>query len=141
MTLIELIVVMVIIGIAAVFFAPNISTWLANYRLRGATRDIVSTLRTAQMKAVSSNLEYRVSFADQTFLLQKGNQSSGSTSWTDEGVAQTLPTGITMSGSLSDNNAQFNPDSTCSTGSLILTSPKGTKKITLTTATGRIKIE
>jgi len=93
------------------------------------------------MKAVSSNLEYRVSFPNQTFLLQKGNLSSGSTIWTDEGVAQTLPSGITMSGSLNNSNAQFNVDSTCSTGSLTLTSSKGSKKITLTTATGRVKVE
>lgn len=140
-TLIELIVVMVIIGIGAVLIAPNIGGFMTHYRLGSVTRDIVSTLRTAQMKAVSTNLEHRVSFANQTFLLQKGNLSSGSTTWTDEGVAQTLPTGITMSGSLNNGNAQFNPDNTCSTGSLTLTSSKGTKTISLTTATGRIKVE
>jgi len=140
-TLIELIIVMVIIAIGAVLMVPNIGGWLPVYRLKGATRDIVSTLRIAQMKAVSSNLEYRVSFPNQTFLLQKGNLSSGSTIWTDEGVAQTLPSGITMSGSLNNSNAQFNVDSTCSTGSLTLTSSKGSKKITLTTATGRVKVE
>jgi prepilin-type N-terminal cleavage/methylation domain-containing protein len=61
-TLIELIVVMVIIGIGAVLFAPNIGAFLPSYRLRSAARDIVSTMRTAQMKAVSTNLNYRVSF-------------------------------------------------------------------------------
>lgn len=140
-TLLELIIVMVIIAIGAVLIAPNIGAWLPHYRLRSATRDIVSTMRTAQMKSVSSNLEYRVSFANQTFLLQKGNKSSSSTTWTNEGVAQTLPTGITMSGSLAVGNAQFNPNSTCSTGSLVLSSSKGIKTITLTTATGRIKVE
>ena len=54
-TLIELVVVMIIIAIGAVLLVPNIGGWLPNYRLRSATRDIVSTLRTAQMKAVSSN--------------------------------------------------------------------------------------
>ena len=52
-TLIELIVVFVIIAILAVLMVPNIGAWLPSYRLRGATRDVVSTLRTAQMKAVS----------------------------------------------------------------------------------------
>jgi len=66
-TLIELVVVMIIIAIGAVLLVPNIGGWLPNYRLRSATRDIVSTLRTAQMKAVSSNLEYRVSFANPNF--------------------------------------------------------------------------
>lgn len=140
-TLLELIIVMVIIGICAVLIAPNIGNWLPVYRLKGATKDIVSTLRTAQMKAVSSNLEYRVSFNNPSFSLERGNLSSGSTIWTAEGATQTLPSGITMSGSLSGGNAQFNPNSTCSTGSLILSSSKGTKTITLTTATGRIRVE
>ncbi len=140
-TLLELIIVMVIIAIGAVLVAPNIGGWLLHYRLRSATRDIVSTMRTAQMKAVSSNLEYRVSFANQTFLLQKGNQSSGSTSWTDEGVAQTLPSGITMSGSLYNSNAQFNPNSTSSSGSLTLTNTKNSTKKIVLHYTGRIRIE
>jgi len=141
LTLIELVIVMAIIAIGAVLIAPNIGGWLPVYRLKGATKDIVSTLRIAQMKAISTNLEYRVSFANQTFLLQKGNLSSGSTNWTAEGATQTLPSGITMSVSLSGGNAEFNPNSTCSTGSLTLTSSKGTKKITLTTSTGRVKVE
>jgi len=141
-TLLELIIVMVIIGIGAVLLAPSIGNWLTIYRLKGTTRDVVSTLRTAQIKAVSSNLEYRVSFANQTFLLQRGNLSSNSTTWTDEGSAQTLPSGITMSGSLNNGSAEFNPNSTCTGGNLILTNTKGTTRtIRLTSATGRINVE
>lgn len=140
-TLIELVVVMIIIAIGAVLLVPNIGGWLPNYRLRSATRDIVSTLRTAQMKAVSSNLEYRVSFANPNFWLERGDLNSGSTIWTAEGAVQTLPSGITMSGSLDGSNAQFNTNSTCSPGSLTLQNTKGTqRKLTLTTATGRVKI-
>ena len=61
-TLIELVVVMAIIAIGAVLVAPNIGAWIPNYRLRSATRDVVSTLRTAQMKAISNNTAYHVSF-------------------------------------------------------------------------------
>ena len=61
-TIIELVVVMVIIAIGAVLLVPNIGTWLPNYRLRSATRDVVSTLRTAQMKAVSTNIRLRGGF-------------------------------------------------------------------------------
>ena len=140
-TLIELVVVFVIIAIGAVLLVPNIGAWLPNYRLRGATRDIASTMRVAQMKAVSSNLEYRVSFANPSFWLERGDQSSGSTNWTTEGAIQILPTGITMSGSLDGSNAHFNTNSTCSSGSLILRNTKGTQRtLTLTTSTGRVKI-
>jgi Tfp pilus assembly protein FimT len=61
-TIIELVIVRVIIAIGAVLMVPNIGAWLPNYRLRSATRDNVSTLRTAQMKAVSTRMDYRVSF-------------------------------------------------------------------------------
>ena len=50
-TLLELIIVMVIIAIGATLMAPGISSWMPHYRLRSATRDIVSTMRVAQIKA------------------------------------------------------------------------------------------
>jgi hypothetical protein len=40
------------------------------------------------------------------------------------------------------DNAEFNPNSTSSSGSITLLNPKNTvRKITLTSSTGRIKIE
>ena len=71
-TLIELIVVMVIIAIGAVLMVPNIGAWLPNYRLKSAARDIVSTMRVAQMKAVTSNVEYRVSFINNSYVIERG---------------------------------------------------------------------
>jgi len=141
-TLIELIIVMVIIAIGALLIAPNIGGFLPHYRLRGATRDIVSIMRTAQMKAVSSNLEFRVSFlTNQTFLLQKGNLNSGSTIWTDEGVTLTLQTGITMSNNFTGSAAQFNPNSSSSSGSVTLKNPKNSTRKIVLHYTGRIKVE
>jgi len=141
-TLIELIVVMVIIAIGAVLLAPNIGAWLPNYRLRSATRDIVSTMRTAQMKAVSNNLRYQVSFTAGTgdsgsYILQR--DSGG---FVDDGPRQTLPKGITMSNiTFSGNNAVFNPNSTSSAGSVTLSSAKTQRRIILTAATARVRIE
>lgn len=141
-TLIELIVVMIIIGIAAVFFAPNIGAWLPNYRLRSAARDIVSTMRTAQMKAVSTNLQYRVNFnvADvgaNSYCLER---NAGG--WVSEGVIQTLPTGVTIAGNtLPNQRAEFNTNSTSSTGSVTLQNSKGTqRRLTLAPSTGRVTI-
>jgi prepilin-type N-terminal cleavage/methylation domain-containing protein len=139
-TLIELIVVMVIIAIGAVLMAPNMGTWMANYRLRSTTRDIVSTMRTAQMKAVSTNMQYRVSFdtVAKTYILER---NSGG--WQPDGAIQTLPTGIQISAiTFPGDNAEFNPNSTSSSGSITLLNPKNTvRKITLTSSTGRVKIE
>jgi len=141
-TLIELVVVFVIIAIGAVLLAPNIGAWLPNYRLRSATRDIVSTMRTAQVKAVSNNLRYQVSFTAGTgdsgsYILQR--DSGG---FVDDGPRQTLPKGITMSNiTFSGNNAVFNPNSTSSAGSVTLSNAKTQRRIILTAATARVRIE
>jgi type IV fimbrial biogenesis protein FimT len=140
-TLIELIVVIVIIGIGAVLFAPNIGAWLPNYRLRSAARDVVSTIRTAQMRAVSTNLAHQVSFTlPATYVLQYQNTLGG---WVNDGATQTLPSGISISAiNITGNNAVFNANSTSSPGSLTLQNTRGTvRRLTLTSSTGRVKIE
>jgi type IV fimbrial biogenesis protein FimT len=143
-TLIELIVVMVIIGILAAFFAPNIGAWLPNFRLRSAARDIVSTMRTAQMKAVSTNMTYRVSFTQTppSYVLQYENPPAGSGNWITEGASQAFPSGVSIAAiTIAGNNAVFNPNSTSSTGSLTLQNTKGTqRRLTLTPSTGRVTV-
>jgi prepilin-type N-terminal cleavage/methylation domain-containing protein len=141
-TLIELVVVMVIIAIGAVLIAPNIGAWIPNYRLRGAARDIVSSLRTAQMKAVSTNTQYEVSFnpAAGSYILQY--QDTGG-HWITDGATQSLPPGILISGmTFPGNNADFYSNSTSSGGSITLVNTKGASKtIALTTYTGRVGVQ
>jgi prepilin-type N-terminal cleavage/methylation domain-containing protein len=144
-TLVELVVVLVIVAIMAGLLVPNIGAWLPNYRLRSATRDIVSTMRTAQMKAVSNNVQYRINFnaveigAANSYVLQR---DSGAGVFLNDGAVQTLPTGITISSNLFPaGRAVFNRDSTSSSGSITLENTKGaTRIITLTTVTGRVSI-
>ncbi len=149
-TLIELIVVMVIIAIGAVMLVPNMGAWMRNYRLSSATRDVVSVLRTAQMKAVTTNMEYRVYFnADERkYWIERGNSSSGSTNWVGttapdnaarEGSICPLPSGVTIN---LTGFSEFNTNSTCSSpGTIILSGLKGSKRISFATATGRIRVE
>ena len=142
-TLIELIIVMTIIAIGAAFMLPNISTWIPHYRLRGATRDIISTMRVAQMKAVSNNMEYRVKFDQEgrNYILQYRTTAGGP--WVDGGIAQPLPAGIQFFDSEPDGfNAEFNPNSTSSSGSVTLQNTKGARrKISLTSTTGRVTVD
>jgi len=143
-TLVELVVVMAIIAIGAAFVAPNIGAWIPNYRLRGATRDVTSALRSAQMRAISTNREYQVSFdaGAGNYILRYNSGTTGTPVWTDDGAAETLPKGVLISGiTFPANCAHFNANSTSSTGSIILTNTKGAKKkITLTTSTGKVKV-
>ena len=139
-TLIELIVVMVIIAIGAVLTVPNMGPWIANYRLRTATRDITSTLRVAQMRAVSNNLNYQVSFdvGARTYILQR---NSGG--WVNEGTAQTLPTGIRVNDPPPSNNPlTFSPNSSSNGGTVTLKNTRNNEKIiTVLPSTGRISIQ
>jgi prepilin-type N-terminal cleavage/methylation domain-containing protein len=135
-TLIELIVVFVIIAIGAVLMVPNLRPWMANYRLRSATRDITSTLRVAQMRAVSNNLNYEVLFDGiaKTYILKVQNTLGV---WVDDGVIQTLPTGILIVPP-ANNPLTFSPNSSSNGGTIQLTNTKNTKKITVLPSTGRI---
>jgi prepilin-type N-terminal cleavage/methylation domain-containing protein len=139
-TLIELVVVFAIIAIGAVLMVPNLRPWIINYRLRSATRDITSTLRVAQMKAVTNNLDYRVSFniGAGTYTLER---NSGGV-YVPE-TAQTLPTGITMATDFG-NTLTFNPNSSTTPGvttTITLQNEKGTKKLVrVLPSTGKITI-
>ena len=144
-TLVEVAVVLVIIAIGAVLLAPNIGAWLPKFRLRSAARDIVSTMRIAQMKAVSNNIQYRVNFnaaeigAGNSYILQRKDGGV----WIDDGALQTLPEGITMNiDQLPVGRAVFNLNATSSAGSITLEDTKGAqRRITLTSVTGRARIE
>lgn len=142
-TLVELIVVMAIIAIAALALVPNIGTWITYYRLRSATRDITSVLRTAQMKAVSNNISYQVRFdaGGNSFLLLY--QTTGG--FKPEGPSQKLPQGVAIvdvSFSGGANYAVFNPDSTASAGHVTLVNAKGMRRtITVSSATGRVRVD
>jgi prepilin-type N-terminal cleavage/methylation domain-containing protein len=141
-TLMELIIVMAIIAMGAVLMVPNIAAWLPNYRLRSATRDIASAMRVAQMKAVSSNVVYRVSFDDgnNNYVIQR---STGGL-FVDEGGSQSLPTGISFNGVSFGGNkfVSFNPNSTASSGNAVVKNSKGTQKtISVLSTTGRVRID
>jgi prepilin-type N-terminal cleavage/methylation domain-containing protein len=143
-TLIELVVVMVIIAIGATLMVPGIGRWLPNYRLRSATRDVVSTMRTAQIRAVSNNTVYGVAFDTKSIQLYR---SSGGL--IAEGGSVNLPTGIQfdnntfpINGTLNKPFAQFNANSTSSAGGVTLKNSKGAERsITLSSATGRVRID
>lgn len=138
-TIIELVVVFVIIAIGAVLTVPSINAWIPNYRLRSATRDIVSVMRIAQMKAVANNLQYRLSFIPPDSYVIQYHTTGGT--WIDDGEMKKLPSGVQLNTTFG-NNISFLPNSTSTGGRIVLTNPKGsTKTIQILASTGRIKIE
>lgn len=61
-TLVEVIVVVAIIGIMSAIAIPAINTWVPNYRLKAAARDVFSNLQKARSMAVKFNRETAVVF-------------------------------------------------------------------------------
>jgi len=146
-TLVELLVTMIILGVLVSITIPSLSSWYSGYSLRAAARKIAITLELAKMKAISRNLEYRVEFVGTTFRIARGNSSSGSTVWTPETDYMDLPSGVTIANiTLPQNNglrnAQFNPDGSSSSGGIYLQNSSGDQySITLTAATGSIRMQ
>jgi len=138
-TLVELIIVMIIIAIGATLATPNIGGWMTNYRLRNAAREVASTLRLAQIKAVSCNTTYQVVFdtVNESYIIQYQDTTGA---WVTEGATQILPTGVKFNTDFG-NIASFSPNSTvASVGEINFSNNKGTvKKIKL--QSGRIRIE
>jgi prepilin-type N-terminal cleavage/methylation domain-containing protein len=140
-TLIELLVVFVIIAIGAALMAPNIGSWLPTYQLRSATRDVVSVMRVAQIKAVSMNTPYRISFdtLNDSYLVEYWTSGGG---WVADGVPQILPSGIKFNTTFAGNITTFSPNSTATNGNVTLNNTKGSiKMVRLLGLTGRIKVE
>lgn len=63
-TLIELMITLVILGIVVAWALPSFSTWIANSRLRSEAEVVQNALLLARSEAVKRNLAVRVNFAD-----------------------------------------------------------------------------
>lgn len=61
-TLVELMIVIVVLGILAAIAAPNYQSFMAQRRLNGAARQIMSDLMNARMLSVTQNRNVQVTF-------------------------------------------------------------------------------
>ncbi len=142
-TLLELIVVFVVIAIGATLMVPGFTRWMPKYRLRSATRDIASTMRTAQLRAVANNFDYQVVFTPAgpglgTYILQR---NSGGVSIND-GIAQTVPTGISFVTTFPGNRVVFFSNSTATQGIVSVSNPLlDNRTITVRSSNGRVEAQ
>lgn len=128
-SLIELMVVVAIIGIAAAIGIPN---WVAGkpYReLKQASRDIYGELMRARGMAVSTFRAHRVFFDEsgRTFRVQRANEENcrkvvaeDQCTWSNvDQMSKSLPNSVSISGTpFGDRGLVFNVDGTASTDSL-----------------------
>jgi prepilin-type N-terminal cleavage/methylation domain-containing protein len=80
-TLVEVMVVVSMIAILAAIAIPAFSSWMPDYRLRSAARDLYSNLQRAKMGAIKNNAQWRVYFDNTTspgrYFLLSGNGGDG----------------------------------------------------------------
>lgn len=127
LTIIELVVVMCILAVMVLISIPNIGRWLPRYRLRGAIRDVATSMQLARLGAIKENKKWVIQFDanaqtytisnDTGTLSTKSLASYGSgVSFGDNGYGSWL--GMPLTGDLSDgvtftgNRVEFKPDGT-----------------------------
>ena len=144
-TLVELMIVLVIMGIVSAIAAPNFMHYMAERRLNGAARMVMSDLMAARQKAVSHNNEFKVFFnaSNRQYTLLDDDDNDGAA---DTGEATEVRDmqidyyDVTLSASA---NPIFTPRGTSTNGTKVtLTSSRtGGTKYVKTAWTGRVKID
>ena len=147
----ELLVVVSILAVAVSIAIPNVVRWLEDYRLKGTSRQLVTDLQNAKMKAVAGKVQYRVAFesGNNRYKIEQGNNPIGSTAWAQLGIYRGLSDSsnayyakaVTLSENFPAHTVMFSPTGQASpAGTVTFNSPHLTTNVTVT-LTGRIRIE
>jgi len=81
-TLLETVIVLAILAIAAAIAIPNVMSWLPNYRLKAAARELYSNMQKAKSEALKRNCSVGITFSTMAFPAQGG----GYTVFLDDGA-------------------------------------------------------
>ncbi|MBW1698732.1 MAG: GspH/FimT family pseudopilin [Deltaproteobacteria bacterium] len=136
---------MIVIGIMAVLTGIAVFSYLSMrpaLRLSGASRQLMSDLMAARMKAVNQNNEFKVFFLNdrQYKILDDdngdGNEDAGESSETKD-IQDHYP-GVTLSATA---DPIFSPRGTANMGTTVTLSNTSGSKLVKVSTTGRIKIE
>ncbi len=149
MTLMELTAVLACLGILSAIAVPY---WIGSgrpaYRLKNAAHQIVSDIRLARARSVATNRQFRIRFdpASDSYLVEKGDSSSGSVSWVVEGSPRRfgqdgnpLFAGVGIEGD-GEYSVVFRPTGGMTSGSITVQNDRGQVLKVVCSMAGRIRL-
>lgn len=145
-TFIELMMVLSIFALIAVFATPSLLSWRSNARLRGAASNLKGDMEMAKLKAIQVNDTVVIHFTRDNYTIFKddiptnGVYDAGEDLYGD----RTLPPGVKIDlgkTNFDDECARFKGRGTADPGSAILVNASGTEKTVTVSGLGRITIK
>jgi prepilin-type N-terminal cleavage/methylation domain-containing protein len=98
-TLTELMVTLGVLAVMVAVSIPSVLAWMPSIHLKNAAYDVKDSMIQARSRAINTSIEHRVLFdpTNNTYQVDRGNLSSGSTTWTAVVGPYALQNGITFS--------------------------------------------
>jgi type IV fimbrial biogenesis protein FimT len=141
LTLFELLMVVVIMGILMTIAVPNYRIFMAQRRLNGAARMVMSDLMAARMKAISLNQKVKVSFESNGYQIWNDADDNGAVADHEgENVVKDIRPeyyDVTLHKSA---DPIFHPRGTAALGGTVTLTNSQVSKYVIVALTGRVRI-
>ena len=107
-TLIELVIAVAILGIAASLAVPAYLSWQDDSRAKGAAASMRADFERARMRAIRENANVRVAFNTDSYMVHTDQNGDNALDADEVMVLQrTLPAGVTLMNNFSDDDMSF----------------------------------
>jgi type II secretion system protein H len=141
-TLLELATVVAVVAVAAALAYPSLAGLRRGQELEAAAVGVAQSLRLARWRAIAAGQRVRVAprrGSDGSWRIGTEREAAGG-GWVDDGEARRVPPGAILAVA-GPAEKVFNPDGTCSFGSIALRGEGGAVyRCTLAPATGRVRL-
>ena len=97
-TLVEILIVVAIITIAATLAVSNLFSWNRHNNFVGFQREVFSEIQEARTRAIAMRRQYRlvIDLSAETVLLERGNAGTGSTVWSADRATVSASAGANL---------------------------------------------